>query len=68
MMQAGVHPGLKDHVKIPGQCKLLPSPYLILLIPDLVSSFRPAVLFSLSMTLIDPLRCGGQRRPKRRQY
>lgn len=51
MKQDGIHPGLKDHIKLLGQCELLTSPYLILL-PDLGSSFRPVVLFSFSVTLV----------------
>lgn len=50
----GIHSQvLKDHIKLPGQCELLTSPYLISVIPDLgFWIFRHMVLFSLSMTQV----------------
>ena len=52
MSQEGVHSGLEDHIELLGQCELPTSPCVILFLPDLGSSFRPVVLFSLAVTLV----------------
>ena len=51
IVMKGLRSGL-DHIKLLGQYELLPSLYLILFLPDLGSSFRPAVLFSLYLWLL----------------